>query len=178
MLSVCRRRRDWDSAPEWADRVMGLEDFNYWCSASNYAEFDWHKASGEVRRFEAGCVTIGNFELIEMRPVEDKVRWVGKGLPPIGCECEALDTLMAHPKYCLVKIKGFYNKQVWLTSEAGVDLVLFTGDLKFRPLKTQKEKDRDAFIELATNTYYEGTMCTDMAAALFDAGFTAPKAEK
>jgi hypothetical protein len=86
---------------------------------------------------------------------------------------------MAHPKYLLVKIKGFYDKQVWLTSQAGVDLVLFIKDLKFRPLKTQEQKDREAFIEKAVeimNNSIDDSQ-SGWAGALFDAGFKAPEGE-
>lgn len=130
---------------------------------------EWHEISDILTLDVRGAIPL---------PEEPIQEWVG-GLPPTGCECEALDTLMAHPKYCLAKIKGFYNKQVWLTSEAGVDLVLFIEDLKFRPLKTQEQKDREAFIEKAVNEMLKSPndSLSGCAERMFNAGFKAPEGE-
>ena len=105
-------------------------------------------------------------------------------MPAVGDECECLDRLLAHPRYCFAKVKAFYNGQVWLTSEAGVDLVLNIRDVKFRPLKTQQEKGREAFIE-AAKICTEGTLLDNddpevvaFIENLISAEFTAPKAAK
>lgn len=46
---------------------------------------------------------------------------------------------------------------------------------EFRPLRTEAEKKREAFMNKAFKTYYEGEVCDRMASAMYEAGFTAPK---
>jgi len=59
---------DWDSAPEWADRIIGMQCFRYWANAKRYAEVGFFKMSNGSTKFQRGMTTIGEFELIEMRP--------------------------------------------------------------------------------------------------------------
>lgn len=198
---------NWDDAPEWADRLMKCRSGGYYFS--NMEQY-FHNSTHDPLIYGArDAIGINydyeDFELIEMRPIAETVIPVTETvfrnnkdtlgpyevapiaiedkewLPVVGEECEALDTLMAHPSYCFAKIKGFYNKQVWLTSEAGVELVLFISDLKFRPLKTAEELERDAFAELAfrrvnVDAKYSKVL-NSIVDQLFDAGFTAPKGE-
>lgn len=121
--------------------------------------------------------------------IEDNPQWIPinaielpeapqEWMPEVGEECEVLDTCYAHPKHSEVKVKGFYNKQVWLTLPSGEDRVVLIANCKFRPLKTQQEKDREAFVELGMSKFGTFRSNRDFLAALFDDGarFTELKA--
>ena len=160
---------DWDNAPEWADRVMSLGSFNYWCSVSNYAEFDWYKVSGEERRFEAGGVTIGDFELIEMRPEVKPEVWV----PSSGKNCEAFHkNSWAKCFYVGVDVNGEHVYQV------DSEFAMYGNRLNiFRPLKTQEEIEREAFEMEAFKLFETGMSCHTLVKLMSSARFTAPKGD-
>ncbi|HDV5197545.1 hypothetical protein Pu29_orf00068 [Salmonella phage Pu29] len=84
-----------------------------------------------------------------------KPAWNGEGLPPVGCECEWQDKNIKQWQ----PVKVVYASE-WVTvvreinKERGDDLVEVAienyGDdsrLKFRPLRTEAERKRDAAIE-------------------------------
>lgn len=175
---------DWNEAPEWADRVMGLEGFNYWCSVSNYAEFDWYKVSGEERRFEVRGVTIGDFELIEMRPEIKPEVW-DDGLPPVGCECEVSNHDNIFEK-CVILFMGKEMCVVNHPQFRAIEQHYHLNSVVFRKPKTQEEKDRDAFIERGFLAAKESVIgwgedeSTAFLEDLFDDGarFTTPKGDK
>ena len=102
--------------------------------------------------------------------------WDGEGLPPAGVECEALLT----QTWVTVFIVGNAHEY-----GLGVENIK-TGEIhkvdpekiKFRPLKTQQEKDREAFMSAArkaTNADENDIVATDIFDDMFHAGFTAPK---
>lgn len=94
---------DWSKAPEWADRVMGIKSYKYWCNVSRYAEFNFYSCSGEYSIFMIGETTIGDMELIEMRTDEwkkgeermDQVGQNGNG----GEHYAELDDFDKQPRY-------------------------------------------------------------------------------
>ena len=113
--------------------------------------------------------------------------WNGEGLPPVGCRCSA--TWLELPDggcndFCEVAIKGYFDGEVWLSKVNGVGYseVLKVKDCEFRPLKTQQEKDREAFVKglvKVLNSVPNGTSLSDlhaMAEKAYGAGYTAPKA--
>jgi hypothetical protein len=63
---------------------------------------------------------------------------------------------------------------VWLSGGG----IITTKNLNFRPLSSVEELEREEFIRLALYHCYNGLESGNMAAAMFDAGFTAPKEAK
>jgi hypothetical protein len=63
---------------------------------------------------------------------------------------------------------------VWLSGGG----IITTKNLNFRPLSSVEELEREEFIRLALYHCYNGLESGNMAAAMFDAGFTAPKEPK
>ena len=168
---------NWDEAPEWADRLMEYKAFKYWCNVSHYSEVGFNKISGSKEKFTVNSMfTIGDFDLIEIRPVEDKAEWDGKGLPPVGCTCQGLfiNDELDSSVYLEVKI-------LYIFAEECAVMRLDTHQLEyctyFMPAKTQEEKKREAFIEAsyvnskASRNSYTAHIFRDM----FNAGFTTPK---
>ena len=65
---------DWKNAPDWADRVMRSGSGRYfWCNVEKYLHLSW-PIGGRPLVFGArhSAYTIGDLELIEMRPDEWK----------------------------------------------------------------------------------------------------------
>ena len=86
--------------------------------------------------------------------LKNKQEWNGEGLPPVGCRCSA--TWLELPDggcndFCEVAIKGYFDGEVWLSKVNGVGYseVLKVKDCEFRPIKTQQEKNREAFVNKA-----------------------------
>jgi hypothetical protein len=108
--------------------------------------------------------------------------------PVVGKECEAAWLELpdgGSNDFRRVMIKGYFGDEVWFSKVNGVDRydeVLRVTNCTFRPIKTQQEKDREAFIEDASRVMFNSdnkTFVNDISlGALFDAGFTAPKESK
>lgn len=108
---------------------------------------------------------------VELPQVEQE--WNGEGLPPVGCEC-----VMSYDGHnwsrCVINYSSAYT--IVCTNESGIELNYSIKDtVVFRPLKTRKEKDREAFIVKCHSVTNE--LGTNLCAAfgdLFDANFKAP----
>ena len=103
--------------------------------------------------------------------------WNGEGLPPVGAEC-----VMSYDGNNWVECVINYSSEhtVVCTNESGIELVYSTKDIvMFRPKRTQKEKDREAFIDKALEEIETkaGLVAPDKAIfeIMHEAGFTAPK---
>ena len=101
--------------------------------------------------------------------------WNGEGLPPVGAEC-----VMSYDGNNWVECVINYSSEhtVVCTNESGIELVYSIKDIvMFRPLKTQQEKDREAFVgsvkQLLPKSDDDDLI---LAGKLFELGFTAPKA--
>lgn len=75
------REIDWSSAPEWADRLLGIKSFRYWANVERFAEVGFFSFCTESTKFSIGETTIGDLELIEMRPIAIEVK---EWLPAVG----------------------------------------------------------------------------------------------
>lgn len=145
---------------------------------------DWH---GQ-KSFRRSLPT----EVIEL-PEEPKSEWNGEGLPPVGVECEATDHWNDFERPVNLndgqQVKILMN---YKCPKTGTDGVIFTwiervdniraewtgNEKHFRPLKTEEEKKREAFIKGVKKLFPK--MDSDdliLAVKLFDAGFTAPEGE-
>lgn len=118
-----------------------------------------------------------NIHLKEL-PEEPAQEWNGEGLPPVGCECEMTSD---DGKWVLVEIIavhiGFAHG--WHDSARAV---YYSDDASdFRPVKTQEQKDREAFIDRVMTgisiDVKHATIAHNIAEQLFDAGYKAPEGE-
>ena len=171
---------DWDSAPEWADQCTfsNVTERMYWANAQQYTNVDTDLGR-TVWEFKKTGGALCNFNLIEMRPVEDKAEWDGKGLPPAGCECEiAIKT--PSPEWHKAAI-NYISDDTCVYKRPTGECSRYTGSLLFRPLKTQEEKEREDFhlavVDACMGIYTEDFDVDGVARILFKAGFTAPKGE-
>lgn len=75
---------DWDSAPKWADRLASSGRGSYfWCNAEKYVHSRWPAGSTPILfGSRQSAYTIGDLELIEMRP--DNWKEGERRMDPIG----------------------------------------------------------------------------------------------
>ena len=177
---------DWPNAPEWADRLMRNEFNKFWCSETNYVSVDAFK-KGNKSKYVFGSgrgFSLSDFSLIHKRPIEDK-EW----LPKIGTTCMARDTDTVDFRECMVAYRDDFDTSYSLVLFKGRNGDRFVDPCwchEFRPLKTQKEKDEESFIDKAYNsinkTFDSETVTDDILESifrdLFGAGFTPPKVDE
>ena len=97
--------------------------------------------------------------------------------PKVGEECEGLLMDQANnPSWMVIELLYDFDRD-WAVKKVGDGTLAYCDE--FRPLKTDKEKDREAFIEKAVeimNSSIDDSQA-GWAAALFDADFKAPEGE-
>lgn len=100
---------------------------------------------------------------------EANQEWGGEGLPPVGAECEIS---YDGSSWCKRLINYIGESIVVCTNELGVELVYPTKDIvRFRPLTTQKQKDREAFIEKSLTMWLEDcTLVSELVEKMYEAG--------
>lgn len=88
-------------------------------------------------------VTRGQYE--SALTASKKLTWNGEGLPPVGCECEAKYRESDSAEWFLFRCVGVDCGVAfgWAGKEA---VTLGKGSYEFRPLRTEAEIKRDAFI--------------------------------
>ena len=95
-------------------------------------------------------------------------------MPEVGVECEVMTGPLEWSE-CIADYIGSEFIVYTANSVEGSSIKKF-----FRPLKTQQEKDREAFIKLALKLgeqqFDKGISIDDVYGNMFDKGFTAPKA--
>lgn len=147
------------------------------------------RRAGESKRDYTDAIEAGKAKAKE----EPAQEWVG-GLPPIGAECEVFISfgalqgdhglssdeigLNGQKVTVLANVKSSLGCNVSVFEvESGV--YCFSTEL-LKPLKTQEQKDREAFIDKAnkaTNADGKDHTIVDLFNDLFDAGFKAPEGE-
>ena len=172
--------------PDGATHTIGLGNF-------------YKVVRGEVYYFDnVGEFVLSNAghrylkENLEPLPKAPQV-WNGEGLPPIGtvCECFVWTNFAGGEKRWVPRPVIGYSKTSMSETHMGkagivIDSCERDGQFifcdEFRPLKTQREKDREAFVKglvKVLNSVPNGTSLSDlhaMAEKAYDAGYTAPKA--
>lgn len=168
--------KDFEGAPDWADTVI---------------------LDGNAEKVFVGCVDGFNLGCDERSPhhwynfnvsfVGAKIaqrkkvllqKWNGVGLPPVGCECEALIPYRDEPKRQWRKVKVVHSDE-----EVSECIVYDSESLsphwadEFRPLRTKEQIERDEtvknmvyFLEDAPFISWE-----DVAGRIFDAGYRKAK---
>tara|TARA_R100000541_G_scaffold30953_2_gene39847 strand:- start:9136 stop:9666 length:531 start_codon:yes stop_codon:yes gene_type:complete len=120
---------------------------------------------------------IGDPTASEELPEESTQEWVD-GLPPVGCECITLHK--GDLVECLYVGKGLGEEYIYQVSSGShrgeIDRLI--GSPKFRPLKTQGQKDREAFIEKAMRLIDDAEMGkAELVCKMANKGFKAPEGE-
>ena len=102
--------------------------------------------------------------------------WGLSGNPPEGTKCEAawLDSPDGGGRdFEPVMVKAYWKRQVWFCTSFGDDITCLAENVKFRPIRTPEQRERDEVISTAhallididTDRTVEATL-----AALYDAG--------
>ena len=147
---------------------------------NGFAKWDDNKSISVIGCFQGATWKKCSYGMlpnaIELPEAEQE--WNGEGLPPVGAEC-----VMSYDGNNWVECVINYSSEhtVVCTNESGIELVYSTKDIvMFRPKRTQKEKDREAFIDKALEEIETkaGLVAPDKAIfeIMHEAGFTAPKA--
>lgn len=97
-----------------------------------------------------------------------KVEWSGDGLPPVGCECEFIDS---DTSWGAVKIIGYDRDGVVFRPNLDSSYYLSKPSEKhiFLPLRSEADKKRDAAIKQIIEDI--GLAQDDVAEAIYDAGY-------
>lgn len=172
--------KDFEGAPEWATQCVwtdkGGDSFLYWLNQKTktiYSPF-WH--------MEPSCWNeeygLRNYIKAERRQITAQ-SWDGSGLPPVGCECEAL---IPHGAGCLWrKVKVICSGDEFKASGELIVIDLENTHLhwtdEFRPLRNKEQIDReDAINEMARIMSGHPTITHEAIADLiFDAGYRKTK---
>ena len=169
---------NWNEAPEWADRALKtLSGKNIFSSGRYFLGVDGNKIEhGSVVDVLSGGHEVIAFRyeecrLIEMRPEQEATEWK----PSVGEECEV--NIGSTDLFEVATIK-YISNQIVISSVGGHEFSSQASITKFRPLRTEAEKKREAFIERGLKVISTDNL-GGLLGDLFDAGceFTAPKGE-
>lgn len=89
------------------------------------------------------------------RPI--KQEWEG-GLPPVGVECEFIHPGITSEGWQVGTIKAYFDDRVAIKSNpsiwpaCGYAVILIDDELKFRPLKSKQERQRDELKAFLSDT--------------------------
>lgn len=81
---------------------------------------------------------------VEIEVVTSPAKWNGKGLPPVGCECELYDS---ESGWDVVFVKYVGNKTVVVDLLDGDEYSFELSTCEFRPLRTEAERKRDQSVQ-------------------------------
>jgi hypothetical protein len=103
--------------------------------------------------------------------------------PAVGESCQYTTTFFTmQPKVGVCSIIAVYKDKVWIDIKGNNEYVINTNSIKFFPLKTAKELEREALhlavIDACMPIHSDDFNIDEIAGALFHAGFTAPKESK
>ncbi len=152
---------NWNEAPEWADRAMKSQSgLLFFCSVEKYLHAGEESKDGSPVMFGGrSCFTIGEFKLVEMRPinsginVENKDHLAYREVKPCesGSETDSIDSTL---------------KDANLSAE-DIDKVFLTGGSSYIPLirnlfekrvGSNKILSADAFTSVAYGLGLHGTL--------------------
>ncbi len=159
-----------DEWPEGGGK--GYSSIKGWC---------WHLLrsdnNGEWKLFFDGmpnnnCFSISQSDWLAAQSKSDSPGWGGEGLPPVGTECEFHwgddDWEIGHIEY-------LSEQTVVITLTDGAENSYTTGEVKFRPLKSEAERSRETAIDelsdLIESSDADGYNYGGLAAVIYDAGW-------
>lgn len=135
--------KDFEGAPEWCTHVSKSPSKGWiaWEQAGESKKgnmYQWNDGESPVSTYEGGGMRLNI--IAERQPITEP-EWDGVGLPPVGCEFEYQDHngkfIRATMDYC------GKNFAIVHYSDSGDSWLRLTG-AKFRPLRTEADKKREA----------------------------------
>ncbi len=152
---------NWNEAPDWATCVARADwvDKVVWCGCVAYQYY------GDT--YERAICENNTFTLIEKRP--EPAAW----MPEVGQKCEISN---CGSDYEVAKVLFMGDYLCIVNHSCVAEQHYHLSSVKFRPLKTEAEKKRDAFIEAAMGLTSDGEQYSveRLAGMMFDNGFKAP----
>ncbi|HEJ1887485.1 TPA: hypothetical protein SLV55_003221 [Pseudomonas aeruginosa] len=165
---------DWSKAPEGANKAGFTGPNNYlqfYRIPGRFGDYDYWSENNGWRGTDFPTCANQLFE----RPA--KVEWDGRGLPPVGVECEYRH--MIWPEYRRCEIR-YISDESLVAYDNGQEQYYRTPDMLFRPLPTpeqiaaeEREKAIDAMLDLDP-PHENGLGLTSrrqFCEILFDAGY-------
>lgn len=174
--------KDFENAPDWCRQIVAIRNSDEICFEENLQgqqkqgdRYQWEYSEINTLLEAPKYPLIDYFTIQAQR--EPIMTWDGVGLPPVGTECEY--SLNGGGNWWNCKIAYIVGTQgiVMLCDVfEGVQYVDFTtyeGKLKFRPFRSEADKNRSAAIEemrkIVTN--YNKTDVIHAIGQLYDAGY-------
>ncbi|MCS8242753.1 hypothetical protein N0464_08435 [Pseudomonas aeruginosa] len=165
---------DWTKAPEGANKAGFTGPNNYlqfYRIPGRFGDYDYWSENNGWRGTDFPTCANKLFE----RPA--KVEWDGRGLPPVGVECEYRH--MIWPEYRRCEIR-YISDESLVAYDNGQEQYYRTPDMLFRPLPTpeqiaaeEREKAIDAMLDLDPphESGFGMTSRRQFCEVLFDAGY-------
>ncbi|MFU5560248.1 hypothetical protein ACM7V5_04775 [Pseudomonas aeruginosa] len=165
---------DWTKAPEGANKAGFTGPNNYlqfYRIPGRFGDYDYWSENNGWRGTDFPTCANQLFE----RPA--KVEWDGRGLPPVGVECEYRH--MIWPEYRRCEIR-YISDESLVAYDNGQEQYYRTPDMLFRPLPTpeqiaaeEREKAIDAMLDLDPphESGFGMTSRRQFCEVLFDAGY-------
>lgn len=172
--------KDFEGAPDWCTHSSLM----FWLMDSSIKlgnKYQMKGADSTNTHNEHNSVIGSKIGIIAQRRKRKSNQWHGVGLPPVGCECEALIPYRDEPLSRWRKVRVICLGDEF--NAAGELIVVDLEDItphwtdEFRPLRTKEQIERDEavkdmvyFLEDAPLTSWE-----DIAGRIFDAGYRKTK---
>lgn len=90
--------------------------------------------------------------------------WNGEGLPPVGCECEYTKESLPGNEWTQCTVDYVGASFVVYRDCYGVELTGIIGDIKFRPIRSESDRKRDAAVKTIMLTGW----CQSFAEEIYD----------
>lgn len=133
--------KDFNGAPDWAELVY-MGDVRCFVGRNGR----W-KNEGSTLSFNefAAQLPIGKMPklIAERQPISES-SWDGLGLPPVGCECEYMESSLKEWNACVIDYVG--SSFVVYRDCCGVELTGIICNMQFRPRRSEADNKRDAAI--------------------------------
>ncbi|MBG0645222.1 hypothetical protein I4P28_23170 [Enterobacter kobei] len=135
--------------PKWADECILHRGS---CKAMFYdgaGRFQGYPSFPDIKfKEEALKERIVYREMYESALAASKTEWDGKGLPPVGCECEALYDTEIYQWFAAKIIAHDGGRVVgrWIGGDSGGELFDYPKEVSFRPIRSEADKKKEAAI--------------------------------
>lgn len=169
---------DFEGAPEWCTHVSKSHSNGGWIAWEQAGEskkgnmYQWNDGESPVNTYEHEGVVLNI--IAERRPITEP-EWDGVGLPPVGCECEAMISNPTAVGRAWRKVKVVHVGTPGLKSEAlvfDVETARPSWADEFRPIRTDADKKRDSSTSALSN-YLDDIDDTDSPMGIADAIYDA-----
>lgn len=171
--------KDFEGAPDWCTHASEY----FWVMNSVIKLGDKFKARGgvEVHHYDESFSSGVKIEVIAQRRKREQKQWDGVGIPPVGCECEALIPYLDEMQRQWRKVRVICSgDEFGAADELIVVDVENTHPLwadEFRLIRTKEQIERDEAVKSMVDflVYAEFMSWEDMAERMLDAGYRKTK---